>query len=104
MHQFIQIVGALIAIAGLAVAGLALANGVTSATWMVLAFAAGIALPGAMLYCFGAIVEHLVVIRENSRRQLALFETLVGRKASDVPDMSKWSQRDRERYEAQQRQ
>jgi hypothetical protein len=29
-----------------------------------------------MLYCFGAIVEHLIAIRKNTERQLAIFERL----------------------------
>lgn len=33
-------------------------------------------LSGAMLYCFGAIVEHLIAIRKATERQVAIFDRL----------------------------
>lgn len=38
-------------------------------------------LSGAMLYCFGAIVEHLIAIRAATESQLRVFEDRLGRKA-----------------------
>lgn len=38
-------------------------------------------LSGAMLYCFGAIVEHLIAIRAATESQLKVFEDRLGRKA-----------------------
>lgn len=36
----------------------------------------GLILSGAMLYCFGAIVEHLIAIRANTQKQLDIFDKL----------------------------
>jgi hypothetical protein len=33
-------------------------------------------LSGAVLYCFGAIVEHLIAIRAAAERQVEIFERL----------------------------
>ena len=41
-----------------------------------LSIGGGLVLSGALLYCFGAIVEHLIAIRENTARQLVIFESL----------------------------
>ncbi len=79
MHKFIQALGGAIVLVGLLVAGAALSrqSGVATNTPMMgLLIAAAIALPGAVLYCFGAIVEHLIAIRQNTERQLVIFESL----------------------------
>lgn len=39
---------------------------------------AAVALPGAMVYCFGAIVGHRIAIRKTAERQLAIFEQRLG--------------------------
>lgn len=78
MHKFIQMFGVVIAAIGILVAGLAAGDhsGLGNGGLMGILIGASIALPGAMLYCFGAIVEHLIVIRRNSEKQLAIFERL----------------------------
>lgn len=36
----------------------------------------GMVLSGAVLYCFGAIVEHLIAIRAAAERQVEIFDRL----------------------------
>jgi hypothetical protein len=78
MHGFLKAIGGIVAVIGIvAGAGIAIsAQNNTSAQLTGIMIGAGLALPGAMLYCFGAIVEHLIAIRKNTERQLAIFERL----------------------------
>lgn len=92
MHQFLKIYGALNIAAGVVIAVLMLRAG-AAGLFLAVIVAAGAVLSGAMLYCFGAIVEHLVEIRSISTRQLALFEQLTGTKSLDT---RLWSARDRD--------
>ncbi|MBX3580036.1 MAG: hypothetical protein KF723_22760 [Rhizobiaceae bacterium] len=62
--------------------------------------AIGLVVAGALLYCFGAIVEHLIAIRASSASQVALLEAMSGRQAP--PDMSLWSSANRSRYISEQ--
>lgn len=80
MHNFIKAVGGILAAIGLVIAGMALSTqaGGFGQAGKVYALAIGfsIMVPGAILYCFGAIVEHLAAIRKNGEKQLAIFDKL----------------------------
>lgn len=81
MHTFIKMVGAIIATLGILVAVVAVFTAERSpmgqqSQLYALLLGAGVALPGATLYCFGAIVEHLIAIRKNTERQVEIFERL----------------------------
>jgi hypothetical protein len=78
MHSIIQFVGALVAIAGVVVitfAVMMMVGGQPGGAVAGVSFAAGglgTLLSGALLYCFGAIVEHLIAIRRNGEEQLRI--------------------------------
>ncbi len=78
MHGFLKAIGGIVEVIGIvAGAGIAIsAQNNTSVQLTGIMIGAGLALPGAMLYCFGAIVENLIAIRKNTERQLAIFERL----------------------------
>jgi hypothetical protein len=46
-----------------------------------LTFGGGMILSGAILYRFGAIVEHLLAIRTATEAQLKIFDDRLGKKA-----------------------
>ena len=80
MHKLVQGVGAAVAFIGLLVIGYAFStqSGAPAglAKFYLILIGLSALLPGAMLYCFGAIVEHLIAIRKNTEKQLAIFEKL----------------------------
>ena len=87
MHEFIKVVGIIIAVIGAIIAGLSVATLSSSGPALAKAASiygiivgAGVALPGAMLFCFGAIVEHLIALRSISQRQVQIFEEMVKRR------------------------
>ncbi len=65
MHTIVKIFGALIALIGLAVAifGISAAQDSVTAGFTIVASAFGVIVTGALFWCFGAIVEHLIAIR-----------------------------------------
>lgn len=100
MHGFLKVVGIVIAAIGvLAGAAFFLQSGSNGLPLYGLLIGASLALPGAMLYCFGAIVEHLIDIRWTARQQLAALEKLAGGSVTPAVDTSRWSARDRAAYE-----
>lgn len=80
MHQIIKAVGIAAIAAGLVILLVGfgiLSSGEPSFTPMgVLGISLPAMLSGAVLYCFGAIVEHLIAIRAATERQLKIFERL----------------------------
>lgn len=78
MHQIIQAFGGIIAVIGLVVAGWAYNNSFNGSGFPLVASGLSILLGGAVLYCFGAMVDHLRAIRRNTERQLAIFEQRLG--------------------------
>jgi hypothetical protein len=94
MHQFLKIYGALNIVAGLVLAVMLMKAG-AAGLLLAVVIGFGAVLSGAMLYCSGAIVEHLVELRSLSARQLALFEQMAGRKTVDT---RLWSARDRDAH------
>ncbi|MBS9720232.1 hypothetical protein JYU29_05975 [Tianweitania sp. BSSL-BM11] len=76
MHKIVTGVGTLIAVVGLIImvygaSQLVDKNPVGTPAALI---GMGVLLSGSMLYCFGAIVEHLIALRRISEKQLAIFE------------------------------
>jgi len=83
VHIILKIFGAIIVLFGVAVGGFALFGASTQPRALdgmmftiVVAWTFGSAVVGALFWCFGAIVEHLMAIRENSNRQVAILDYL----------------------------
>lgn len=86
MHTAIMWVGGIIAGFGILftalIIGLGYANGGAAAILTGLGIGGAMFLSGAMLYCFGAIVDHLQAIRRASEDQLRVFTERVQRSPS----------------------
>lgn len=85
MHIIIQFFGIIVVIVGGAVlyfglgaAGEAPGSGLV--TVAVMATGLGTVVSGAAIYCFGAIVQHLIAIRRNSEAQLEIFQQRIGQR------------------------
>jgi hypothetical protein len=78
MHKFIQAIGGVIASLGLFVAGYGVnrTSGFGGAAVPFVIVGLSMMLSGAILYCFGSIVEHLKAIRRSTERQLEIFDRL----------------------------
>lgn len=81
MHRLIMVLGALIAFVGVLFfvlivitarnqPGIALMTAIMSG--------GGMLISGAILYSFGAVVEHLIAIRRNTEQQLKIFQERLG--------------------------
>lgn len=74
MHKIVMWIGAITAVVGLLVCILAFITMPTGAAMLTaFMFGVGSILSGAVLYCFGAIVEHLLAIRRATEAQLQFF-------------------------------
>ena len=83
MHVIIQGFGLLIVIGGGALMYFAgktagEAAGGTMISVLVMATALGLIVSGAAIYCFGAIVQHLIAIRRISEAQMRLLAERLG--------------------------
>lgn len=83
MHVIIQGFGALVVLIGGAIIYIALrsagdAPGAPLVAVAVFGTGLGTVVSGAAIYCFGAIVQHLIAIRRNSEVQLQLFQNRLG--------------------------
>jgi hypothetical protein len=80
MHKLVQGIGGALALIGLLVIGYAFSTQSGAPAGMaklyLILIGLSVVLPGAMIFCLGAIVEHLIAIRRNTERQLAIFEKL----------------------------
>jgi hypothetical protein len=79
MHDIVKGIGVLAVGLGVVVivAGLAIAGGKQMYAFLgFLWIGLPLILFGAMLYCFGAIVEHLIAIRKAAERQVEIFDKL----------------------------
>jgi Na+/melibiose symporter-like transporter len=78
--------------------GASIADGNAVASFSVIGIAFGIIVSGALFWCFGSIVDHLIAIRRAL--EVAPYEAKApfGR----TVDMSRWSAADRDRYLQQQ--
>lgn len=65
MHTIVKVFGGLIVLVGLAIAffGVAAARDSAAASFTIIASAFGVIVTGALFWCFGAMVEHLIAIR-----------------------------------------
>ncbi|MBN7756109.1 hypothetical protein JYP46_04680 [Nitratireductor aquimarinus] len=75
MHGIVKFAGGLTVLVGLAalVFGIMVVADAGPGSVMVLGFGLSVILSGAVLYCFGAIVEHLAAIRSSNAELLAVL-------------------------------
>ncbi|MBX3584752.1 MAG: hypothetical protein KF810_22990 [Rhizobiaceae bacterium] len=82
MHAFIKMIGSIsvgLGLAGLIFGAYAIYEGSQGLVpRLILGPAFAALLSGAILHCFGAIVEHLIAIRRNTEAQLQIFQDRLG--------------------------
>lgn len=80
MHRLVMVLGGITAAMGALFFLLILITSSSTQDRGSVLFAAGIGgsfiLSGAILFCFGAIVEHLIAIRAAAERQVEIFDRL----------------------------
>ncbi|YBV97381.1 hypothetical protein M1D80_10995 [Phyllobacteriaceae bacterium JZ32] len=79
MHQILQYAGAAISIIAIAIGAFSFHSGGAGGTAILISVALPTLVAGALLYCFGAIVDHLAAIRKYQARQTAIFEEIQAR-------------------------
>lgn len=79
MHRIVMWMGGVTAALGLLLFLLVVLSSPRGAGLIsALSVGGALVLSGAMLYCFGAIVEHLIAIRTATEAQLKVFEDRLG--------------------------
>ncbi len=78
MHTIVKIAGGLTAFVGLVICFFGFRMAADSSSGLgglwVIGIGLSTILSGAILYCFGAIVDHLAAIRDYQRRQVDIVE------------------------------
>ncbi|MGO4832362.1 hypothetical protein AB4144_08715 [Rhizobiaceae sp. 2RAB30] len=89
MHQIVMWLGSITAAMGaiifiliMIMVGTATQAGGAAALLTAAGIGGGLIVSGALLYTFGSIAESLIAIRQNTERQLAIFDRLGKGKAS----------------------
>lgn len=85
MHTIVKLGGGLTALIGTAISifAFSIAAEMGFGAMMFLGIGLSTLLAGAVLYCFGAIVDHLGAIRKSSARQVEIYERM-GEKKNDA--------------------
>jgi hypothetical protein len=80
MHKFVMWLGGVTAGLGIIVFAFMLIAAMPThdiaGDFFAISTGGSILLAGAMLYCFGAIVDHLIAIRQAAERQVEIFDKL----------------------------
>ena len=93
MHELIKFCGGIVALAG--AAGIALAvylklhPGSTTAPVSEIhaaIYGVSVLIAGIVLYCLGAVIDHLKAIRDFQRRQIEIFERMGKKRPSPTSD------------------
>ena len=93
MHELIKFCGGIVALAG--AAGIALAvylklhPGSTNAPVSEIhaaIYGVSVLIAGIVLYCLGAVIDHLKAIRDFQRRQIEIFERMGKKRPSPTSD------------------
>jgi len=81
MHTIVKAFGGLQALIGIAIGafGINMASQNLTAGLSVIGIAFGVIVSGALFWCFGAIVQHLIAIRAASERQADALEAVRNR-------------------------